>query len=249
MGTRLGRDLRRALPEDVRARATSLERGEEDVAALTALLALDAPLDVLDSRLRVRAPLRSRSPGPATASSPTTARPCCSTRPRARTPATCRSTSSRATTASSPSRTRASTSCSTSSAPIGYWGEDGDAAMFSEFRRVLRPGGRLVLETMHRDRLAARLPAARLGAPRRRRDRRPRSASSTSPPATTATTHVYRPADGPPRRARVRDAHLHGDRDRPACCAPPASSAVELYGAPRAASRSRSSRRLVAVAS
>src|SRR5262249_16607882 len=37
---------------------------------------------------------------------------------------------------------------------IGYWGDDGDLAAFHEFRRVLRPGGRFVLETMHRDRLA-----------------------------------------------------------------------------------------------
>jgi SAM-dependent methyltransferase len=36
---------------------------------------------------------------------------------------------------------------------LGYRGEDGDARTLAEFRRVLRPGGRLVLETMHRDRL------------------------------------------------------------------------------------------------
>lgn len=38
---------------------------------------------------------------------------------------------------------------------FGYHGEADDLRMFSEFRRVLRPGGRLVLETMHRDRLIA----------------------------------------------------------------------------------------------
>jgi SAM-dependent methyltransferase len=37
---------------------------------------------------------------------------------------------------------------------IGYWGDDGDLQAFREFRRVLRPGGRCVIETMHRDRLA-----------------------------------------------------------------------------------------------
>ena len=37
---------------------------------------------------------------------------------------------------------------------IGYHGEEGDRAALAEFRRVLRPGGALVLETMHRDRLA-----------------------------------------------------------------------------------------------
>jgi ubiquinone/menaquinone biosynthesis C-methylase UbiE len=38
---------------------------------------------------------------------------------------------------------------------LGYWGDDGDRKALSEFRRVLRPGGTLVVETMHRDRLMA----------------------------------------------------------------------------------------------
>jgi ubiquinone/menaquinone biosynthesis C-methylase UbiE len=38
---------------------------------------------------------------------------------------------------------------------IGYRGEEGDRQMLTEFLRVLRPGGALVLETMHRDRLMA----------------------------------------------------------------------------------------------
>ena len=37
---------------------------------------------------------------------------------------------------------------------LGYRGEDGDRRTLSELRRVLRPGGALVVETMHRDRLA-----------------------------------------------------------------------------------------------
>jgi SAM-dependent methyltransferase len=36
---------------------------------------------------------------------------------------------------------------------LGYRGEEGDAQTLAEFSRVLRPGGRLVVETMHRDRL------------------------------------------------------------------------------------------------
>ena len=36
---------------------------------------------------------------------------------------------------------------------IGYRGEEGDRQMLGEFRRVLRPGGTLVVETMDRDRL------------------------------------------------------------------------------------------------
>jgi SAM-dependent methyltransferase len=38
---------------------------------------------------------------------------------------------------------------------LGDRGEDGDRATLSEFRRVLRPGGVLLVETMHRDRLAS----------------------------------------------------------------------------------------------
>jgi SAM-dependent methyltransferase len=38
---------------------------------------------------------------------------------------------------------------------LGYWGEEGDRRAIGEFRRVLRPGGKLVIETMHRDRLMA----------------------------------------------------------------------------------------------
>ena len=35
---------------------------------------------------------------------------------------------------------------------LGYWGEEGDRQAIREFRRVLKPGGALVIETMHRDR-------------------------------------------------------------------------------------------------
>ncbi len=38
---------------------------------------------------------------------------------------------------------------------LGYWGEEGDRKALTEFRRVLRPGATLVIETMHRDRLMA----------------------------------------------------------------------------------------------
>lgn len=37
---------------------------------------------------------------------------------------------------------------------LGYLEWDGDVRVLSEFRRVLAPGGALVIETMHRDRLA-----------------------------------------------------------------------------------------------
>src|SRR5438105_9621240 len=38
---------------------------------------------------------------------------------------------------------------------LGYRGEEGDRRTLSELRRVLRPGGALVVETLHRDRLAS----------------------------------------------------------------------------------------------
>lgn len=38
---------------------------------------------------------------------------------------------------------------------VGYRGEQGDRQMLGEFLRVLRPGGALILETLHRDRLMA----------------------------------------------------------------------------------------------
>jgi SAM-dependent methyltransferase len=38
---------------------------------------------------------------------------------------------------------------------LGYRGEEGDRRTLGEFLRVLRPGGSLVVETMHRDRLMA----------------------------------------------------------------------------------------------
>jgi ubiquinone/menaquinone biosynthesis C-methylase UbiE len=44
---------------------------------------------------------------------------------------------------------------------LGYTGPVGDAQALREFRRVLRPGGRLVVETMHRDRLARIFQARR----------------------------------------------------------------------------------------
>jgi SAM-dependent methyltransferase len=38
---------------------------------------------------------------------------------------------------------------------LGYLGEAGDRTALAEFRRVLAPGGRLVIETLHRDELGA----------------------------------------------------------------------------------------------
>jgi SAM-dependent methyltransferase len=40
---------------------------------------------------------------------------------------------------------------------LGYLGDEGDRDALREFRRVLTPGGRLVIETLHRDEIGARL--------------------------------------------------------------------------------------------
>jgi SAM-dependent methyltransferase len=40
---------------------------------------------------------------------------------------------------------------------LGYRGDGADRAALREFRRVLAPGGRLVIETLHRDEIGARL--------------------------------------------------------------------------------------------
>jgi SAM-dependent methyltransferase len=42
---------------------------------------------------------------------------------------------------------------------LGYLGAEGDQRALCEFRRVLVPGGRLVIETLHREELEARLAA------------------------------------------------------------------------------------------
>jgi SAM-dependent methyltransferase len=40
---------------------------------------------------------------------------------------------------------------------LGYLGDEGDRAALREFRKVLAPGGRLVIETLHRGEIGARL--------------------------------------------------------------------------------------------
>ena len=78
---------------------------------------------------------------------------------------------------------------------IGYRGEEGDRQMLAEFRRVLRPEGTLVIETMHRDRLVSilqergweDLPEGGLLIERRRFDQ---------VAGVMAVTHMLLPAEG-----------------------------------------------------
>jgi ubiquinone/menaquinone biosynthesis C-methylase UbiE len=84
---------------------------------------------------------------------------------------------------------------------IGYWSEEGDLQAFREFRRVLRPGGRAVVETMHRDRLA------RIFRPKDWNDLgggdvmlEERVFDQTA--GTTVVTFAYRPQVGEPRTVR-----------------------------------------------
>jgi SAM-dependent methyltransferase len=80
---------------------------------------------------------------------------------------------------------------------LGYAGEDADRLVLAEIRRVLRPGGRLLLETNHRDRLPPRSPTRewyplREGAFLLAESRVDRVSG------TVELIHTYLPAGGPP---------------------------------------------------
>jgi ubiquinone/menaquinone biosynthesis C-methylase UbiE len=180
------------------ASRTTLESGEEEIAALSRLLALDEPLDVLDTacgfgrhaiplaRAGHRVTGHDRSPVLLQA-------------------AHRNSGDTEMRFAQGDYRELALDDASFDLvlnlfSAIGYWGEDGDAQALAEFRRVLRPGGRFVLETMHRDRLAHVY--------------QPRSWDQLEDDGIVTeereldlvagvvhTTHRFRPADGPPEGA------------------------------------------------
>src|SRR3989440_7651835 len=84
---------------------------------------------------------------------------------------------------------------------LGYLGDEGDRAALREFRRVLAPGGRLVIETLHRDELGAKL--------REREDRRLPSGSTLRferrfDRARSVMHETQRLDDGPPRTYELR---------------------------------------------
>lgn len=86
---------------------------------------------------------------------------------------------------------------------LGYAEEDGDRAMLREIRRVLRPGGCLLVETNHRDRLPPRSPWREWhplpdGAFLLAESRVDRVAG------TVELTHTYLPAGGPAQARTIR---------------------------------------------
>ena len=109
-------------------------------------------------------------------------------------------------------------------------GRRGRLQAFREFRRVLRPGGRAVIETMHRDRLARDLPPTRLARCSAAATCCSRSASSTRSRALVNVTFSYRPHAAEPRTVRYSIRDLHRHRGRPDAARAPGSSTVETYG-------------------
>jgi SAM-dependent methyltransferase len=86
---------------------------------------------------------------------------------------------------------------------LGYTGEDADRRVLREIRRILRPGGRLLVETNHRDRLPARSPAREWhplgnGAVLLSESRIDRVTG------TVELVHTYVPAGGPPETRTIR---------------------------------------------
>ncbi len=94
---------------------------------------------------------------------------------------------------------------------LGYLDRAGDVGVLGEFRRVLRPGGALVVETMHRDRLARILTE-------RRWDHLPDGGlyleedEFDQVAGIVRMTHLIIAADGAPHRAPGRGPRLHADR-------------------------------------
>lgn len=86
---------------------------------------------------------------------------------------------------------------------LGYAGEDEDRIVLREIRRILRPAGRLLMETNHRDRLPPRSPAREWhplgnGAFLLSESRVDRVAGVVD------LTHTYLPASGPPQIRTIR---------------------------------------------
>lgn len=86
---------------------------------------------------------------------------------------------------------------------LGYAGEEADRTVLHEIRRILRPGGHLLMETNHRDRLPPRSPAREWhplgdGAVLLSETRVDRVAG------TVELIHTYMPVGGPPETRTIR---------------------------------------------
>jgi ubiquinone/menaquinone biosynthesis C-methylase UbiE len=128
---------------------------------------------------------------------------------------------------------------------FGFFGDEGDLQALTEFRRVLRSGRALVMETMHRDRLVSILQE-------RRWDELPDEAvllerrAFDSADGTLEVVHTYWPKKGEPTAARYRlRVYTPGELEGMARAA--GFAGVEFYGDPEGGPLSRDSR-LVLVA-
>jgi len=111
---------------------------------------------------------------------------------------------------------------------IGYWGDEGDARAFAEFRRVLRPGGRFVLEVLHRDRLA-RIFQPRGWEPLEDDALLVEERAFDLVRGTSGTVHEYRPADGRPERVEF-DLRVYSATEIDRMLRGAGFAAVEYYG-------------------
>ncbi len=95
---------------------------------------------------------------------------------------------------------------------LGYLDRNGDVTVLGELRRVLRPGGKLVVETMHRDRLA-RIYTPRAWDPLPDGSTFVQERIFDQVAGTVATTYRILDGDAPVERRFVHRAYTAGEWD------------------------------------